>query len=112
MVLYAFVLLVSTYIFSDSKLYATGIGMISAGVEGFMGVPQLHKNYVNKSTKGLSLIFILIWIAGDGAKVVYNMANNEPVPLIISAALQLTVDFLILGQISIYSETKKDQKEN
>ena len=85
--------------------------MFSAGVEGFMGVPQLYKNYVNKSTRGLSLIFILGWIVGDAAKVVYNMAKNEPVPLIISASLQLTVDFLILGQISMYSETKKDEKE-
>ncbi len=59
------------------------------------------------------MVFILVWAVGDSAKTAYSVMIDAPIQLVISAAFQLLVDLLILGQICILGEGKKsaaDQK--
>jgi len=83
-------------------LYVELIGFLSLAIEATLGVPQLVKNYKNKSTEGLSIALILSWFVGDAFKTVYFISTRSPLQFIMCGALQLLVDCAILFQINKY----------
>lgn len=100
---YTIILIIATNNFHEEKAFAETIGTISAVVEATLGLPQAYKNFENKHTEGLSVIFILVWVIGDSFKMLYSFLVGAPIQLIISAGFQLLIDLVILMQIWIYS---------
>lgn len=72
------------------------------GIEACLALPLLISNYRNKSTRGLRIELILTMLVGDAFKATIFIVRKTVFPFILCAFLQLTVDFLILGQIYVY----------
>ena len=76
------------------------------GMESILGMPQVYKNYVAKSTQGLRMEMIGIWFLGDLFKTVYFHIKNQPLPFKMCAVIQLIVDFIILFQMFVLYKAK------
>ncbi|XP_067940939.1 solute carrier family 66 member 2-like isoform X3 [Watersipora subatra] len=104
-----FVLLVSailsltTYIFIDNDVYVESVGFLAVFIEAMLGTPQLHKNYTNKSTKGMSVSMVVMWLSGDTFKTGYFIIRESPMQFWLCGTLQICVDLLILSQVLYYS---------
>ena len=79
-----------TYVWGTDKQVMEGLGTVGVAIEGLIAVPQAYRNYTRGDTKGLSMIMILGWIGGDGAKLLYYATSDTtPVHFIFSAVFQL-----------------------
>jgi hypothetical protein len=47
-----------TILFIQYSLYVELLGFLALGIEAMLGTPQVWRNYINKSTKGLRLVNI------------------------------------------------------
>ncbi|XP_046385568.1 solute carrier family 66 member 2 isoform X2 [Ischnura elegans] len=45
-----------TYFMLDVSVYVEGLGFVAVLTEAMLGVPQLYRNYISKSTKGMRYI--------------------------------------------------------
>ncbi|KAJ3538337.1 hypothetical protein NM688_g6535 [Phlebia brevispora] len=64
--------------------------------------PQLIENYQLKSGEGLSVLFILIWFAGDLCNLIGGILAGLLPTIIILAAYYIACDAIILTQIYYY----------
>lgn len=69
---------ITALFYGEVGLGAT-LGVLSAGIECTLGVPQLLLNYRLKSTAGLSRLLLLSWILGDSFRTMYYIANDLPI---------------------------------
>ncbi|XP_043275170.1 solute carrier family 66 member 2 isoform X2 [Venturia canescens] len=90
------------YIFSNNVIFVEGVGMMAALTEAMLGVPQFLWNLRNKSTKGMSLAMVMMWMVGDTFKTCYFIQRQAPLQFRICGALQVIIDVLILVQVYIY----------
>lgn len=67
-----------------------------------LGMPQLIRNYLKKSTRGMSVEMVIMWFSGDLFKTMYFILRHAPVQFIICGAIQVFVDILILAQVFWY----------
>ena len=104
------VLLISTRLLHTSPLYQTILGSLSSGIEAFLPLPQFILIHKQKHVQGLSVIFILNWVAGDFFKLYYYLSTGSPFSLVIATGFQMSVDFLILGTFFIYSNNEMEVK--
>lgn len=91
------------YFLVHCKIFVEAVGYASLLTEAFLAVPQLIKNYNSKSTIGMSQSMVLLWAAGDLFKTSYFIVKHVPMQFIVCGVIQVTVDLMILAQISIYS---------
>ncbi|VDM44989.1 unnamed protein product [Toxocara canis] len=85
-------------------VYIESLGMVSLLVEASLGMPQLIRNYKRRSTTGMSVRMVFLWLLGDCAKTVYFVARSSPAQFWICAILQITIDILILLQVHFYGK--------
>lgn len=92
-----------TYLLLDSALFVESLGFLAVFTEAMLGTPQLHCNYQNKSTEGMSIKMVLMWTSGDTFKTGYFLLTQAPVQFWTCGLLQVCVDFAILFQVYYYS---------
>lgn len=92
-----------TYLLLDSVLFVETLGFLAVFSEAMLGTPQLHCNYQNKSTEGMSIKMVLMWTSGDTFKTVYFLLTQAPVQFWTCGLLQVFVDCAILFQVYYYS---------
>lgn len=92
-----------TYLLLDSALFVETLGFLAVFIEAMLGTPQLHCNYQNKSTEGMSIKMVLMWTSGDTFKTGYFLYTQAPVQFWTCGLLQVCVDFAILFQVYYYS---------
>lgn len=100
--LFSALLGIAMYFFIDCEIFVETIGYCSLVTESMLGLPQVLKNYKNKSVKGMSLSMVLMWLGGDTFKTGYFIANNVPFQFWLCGMLQISIDLLILIQVCIY----------
>jgi hypothetical protein len=88
----------------DNRIYIEFLGLVSAGVEALIGVPQIWENYKTKNVKTLSYFMIMCWISGDSIKTFYYITSSSPIQLIFCGFAQIIGDFVIIGQIYYYTK--------
>lgn len=93
---------VAMYLLIDCKPFVETIGYCALVTESMLGLPQVIKNYRNKSVEGMSLSMVLMWLGGDTFKTGYFIANDVPYQFWLCGLLQITIDILILIQVCVY----------
>ncbi|XP_030060384.1 PQ-loop repeat-containing protein 1 [Microcaecilia unicolor] len=99
-VLFSFV----TYVFMNSYIFVEGIGFLAVLTEAMLGIPQLLKNFQNRSTQGMSVKMVLLWTAGDCFKTGYFIINQTPAQFWLCGLLQIAIDITILLQVFFYKQ--------
>ncbi|XP_063882214.1 solute carrier family 66 member 2-like isoform X3 [Scylla paramamosain] len=90
------------YLFIDSAVFVETAGFISVLTEALLAVPQFYKNFITKSTFGMSRQMVLMWLVGDTFKTVYFWVRSSPLQFFVCGCLQIAIDILVLGQCFIY----------
>jgi len=92
-----------TVIFCQYQYYVETLGMVALLVEACLGLPQLFRNFARKSTTGMSVKMVIMWLLGDIGKTIYFVVNANPPQFYICSSLQITIDILILLQVFFYN---------
>uniref|UniRef100_A0A1I8BT88 PQ-loop repeat-containing protein 1 n=1 Tax=Meloidogyne hapla TaxID=6305 RepID=A0A1I8BT88_MELHA len=82
--------------------FVEALGLSALLVEACLGVPQLLRNFQRKSTVGMSVKMVLMWLIGDIGKTIYFIIRASPAQFWICSCLQITIDILILLQVWVY----------
>lgn len=77
-------------------------GSISIACWVIVFVPQIYENFVRKSSDGLSLLFVILWLAGDVFNLVGAMLQHLLPTMIILAAYYTVADIILLIQCLWY----------
>lgn len=85
---------------SDQVSFA--FGLISLVSWGVAEIPQIITNFTNKSGHGVSLAFLLTWIAGDIFNLVGCLLEPATLPTQYYTALLYTISTVILVLQSVY----------
>ena len=94
-------LTILTYLF-QSESYYTALGYVALVTESGMGMPQLLRNCHSRSTQGMSVSMVLMWLGGDLYKTSYFLLRNTPPQFVVCGSTQVIVDILILLQVGWY----------
>lgn len=98
---------ISNVIGYDNKSYVFFLGSLTAGIEAFLGVPQMLEIFRTKNVETISYLLVSSWFCGDVFKLIYYLAKNSPLQLIFCDVFQLIVDCVIVWQIWFYSKHNK-----
>lgn len=99
------------YFLNDFDPFVEGVGFAAVFTEAMLGVPQFYRNAKNKSTYGMSVQMVLMWMCGDTFKTTYFYLRDTPPQFFICGALQVSIDLAILAQVWIYRDkTNKRRK--
>nr|XP_043631640.1 probable vacuolar amino acid transporter YPQ3 [Erigeron canadensis] len=79
-----------------------GLGIISLVCWGVAEIPQIVTNFRTKSSHGVSLVFLLTWIAGDIFNLVGCLLEPSTLPTQYYTALLYTTSTVILVLQSLY----------
>lgn len=101
---FTMVCLLVTYLLIDSQLFVETLGFTAVLIEAMLGVPQLCRNFKNKSTAGMSVKMVLMWTLGDIFKTAYFIINATPVQFWVCGALQICIDIAIFFQVFTYEK--------
>ncbi|XP_072983256.1 mannose-P-dolichol utilization defect 1 protein homolog 2 [Typha latifolia] len=79
----------------------------------FARVPQIWKNFTNKSTGELSFLTCLMNFAGSLVRVFTSVQEKAPVSVVLGSVSGIIMNGTILSQILIYQkpQVKKEKKE-
>lgn len=91
-----------TYLLLDNHLYVESLGFVAVFTESMLGMPQMIRNHVKKSTRGMSVEMVVMWLSGDLFKTLYFIIRKAPVQFIVCGSIQVIVDILILAQVLWY----------
>lgn len=95
-----------TRILINSTIYIEFIGFASVFTEAMLAAPQFYRNFVNKSTEGMSVSMVLMWTSGDIFKTTYFILRSAPVQFWLCGMLQVSLDIAVLSQVYLYSKRK------
>lgn len=79
-----------------------GLGIVSLVCWGVAEIPQIITNFRTKSSHGVSLIFLLTWIAGDVFNLVGCLLEPATLPTQYYTAALYTISTVILVLQSLY----------
>lgn len=96
------VLGIITYLLLDSFLYIESLGFVAVFMESLLGIPQLLRNFKKKSTRGMSVEMVVLWLSGDVFKTLYFIFRQAPTQFIACGSVQVIVDLLIIVQVFWY----------
>lgn len=82
----------------DNSYYVETLGFVAVLTESMLGLPQVLRNYRKKSTDGMSVEMVVMWLSGDIFKTTYFIVRQTPPQFYICGIIQVIVDILILGQ--------------
>ncbi|CCH61405.1 hypothetical protein TBLA_0E03510 [Henningerozyma blattae CBS 6284] len=83
-------------------------GSISIACWVIVFVPQIYENFYRKSSEGLSLLFIVLWLAGDVFNVVGAQMQHLLPTMVILAAYYTLADIVLLIQCLFYGNNDQD----
>ncbi|XP_031561513.1 solute carrier family 66 member 2-like [Actinia tenebrosa] len=92
-----------TYLCLESFIYIETIGFLAVFTEALLGAPQFYQNHQKKSTIGMSVKMVVMWLSGDSFKTCYFIVKNAPIQFCICGMLQILIDISILIQVYTYS---------
>ena len=84
------------------------IGYGATLIEIQLPVPQILSSYKQKSVVGVSSTMIGLWFFNDSLKTCYFIYNQQPLQFVMTGAIQLMMDIVLLTMIKIYG--RKDIK--
>ncbi|QEU60167.1 Rtc2/Ypq1 [Kluyveromyces lactis] len=79
-------------------------GSISIACWIIVFVPQIYENFYRKSAEGLSLMFVVLWLAGDIFNLLGAMLQHLLPTMIILAAYYTAADIILLIQCLFYGQ--------
>ncbi|CCK73496.1 cationic amino acid transporter NDAI_0G05130 [Naumovozyma dairenensis CBS 421] len=82
-------------------------GSISIACWVIVFVPQIYENFYRKSAEGLSLLFVVLWLAGDVFNLLGALLQHLLPTMIILAAYYTIADIILLGQCLWYDNEEK-----
>lgn len=82
-------------------------GSISIACWIIVFAPQIYENFTRKSSEGLSLMFIVLWLAGDVFNVLGSILQGVLPTMIILAIYYTLADILLLWQCLNYGHSSK-----
>ncbi|KAK9509976.1 hypothetical protein O3M35_004855 [Rhynocoris fuscipes] len=91
-----------TFLLLDSIIYIEILGFLALFTEAMLAVPQLIRNFKQKSTEGMSILMVLMWTVGDVFKTTYFVLREAPAQFWLCGGLQVLIDLTILGQVQLY----------
>lgn len=94
-----------TYLLLDSYIYIETLGFVAVFTESILGMPQFLRNYHKRSTKGMSVEMVVMWLSGDLFKTIYFILRHAPAQFVACGSVQVTIDILILFQVFWYRKT-------
>ncbi|GJE98492.1 PQ-loop repeat-containing protein [Phanerochaete sordida] len=97
-------------IYEDGGTASSILGWMSIACWIVVYSPQIIENYQLKSGEGLSVFFVLIWLAGDLANLFGALLANLLPTIIILGAYYTICDIVLLVQIYYYRWLKKSQE--
>jgi len=83
-------------------LYIEILGFAALFFEANLGTPQLWANYERKSTAGMSISMVFMWLLGDISKTIYFLVRHTPAQFWLCGLFQVGVDIIILLQVRFY----------
>lgn len=102
LLLFTLILSLITYLLIDRYLYVEILGYVAVFTESMLGMPQLLRNYTKKSTLGMSVEMVIMWLSGDLFKTLYFIIRRAPAQFYVCGSIQVIVDVLILYQALWY----------
>ncbi|XP_039619439.1 solute carrier family 66 member 2 [Polypterus senegalus] len=93
-----------TFLFLDSVLFVETLGSLAVLIEAMLGVPQLIQNFQNRSTQGMSIKMVLLWMSGDIYKTAYFIIKETPAQFWLCGIMQICIDIAILFQVFFYGQ--------
>ncbi|XP_064086770.1 solute carrier family 66 member 2-like [Macrobrachium nipponense] len=94
------------FIFIDTSIFVETVGFISVLTEALLAVPQFYKNFISKSTFGMSRKMVLMWLMGDTFKTIYFWQRSAPLQFFVCGCLQIGIDIAVLFQCLLYRKKK------
>ena len=99
----------SLFFSSHTKIYYDSFGMVSNVCWFSFMIPQILKNYRNKSTAGLSLEFVLISILISVLDIISTWALGWDFPSKIGTPLSFLKKLILLYQFKLYNSQEHKQ---
>ena len=90
----------------DAKAVSGITGSISIACWVIVFAPQIYENFCRKSSEGLSLLFIALWLSGDLFNVLGSILQNLLPTMIILAIYYTMADIVLLCQCLMYWKGK------
>lgn len=90
----------------DSQSVSGITGSISIACWIIVFAPQIYENFKRKSLEGLSLTFIVLWLAGDVFNVLGAVLQGVLPTMIILAVYYTLADIVLLWQCLAYGDGK------
>jgi hypothetical protein len=94
-------------VFIHSVVFVETIGFLSVFTEAMLAAPQFYRNFVNKSTEGMSIVMVIMWTSGDLFKTTYFILRDSPIQFWLCGMIQVTLDLMVLTQVYLYRDNKK-----
>lgn len=85
-------------------------GSISIACWVVVFAPQIYENFRRKSSDGLSLMFIILWLIGDIFNIVGAIMQNLLPTMIILAAYYTVADIILWFQCIWYNKNNANKK--
>lgn len=104
LLLFTITLSIITHFLINCKTYIEVLGFLALSIESMLGAPQLLKNYAKRSTRGMSVSMVVLWLAGDMFKTIYSVVRDAPMQFYMCSSVQVVIDLLILGQVLCYKK--------
>lgn len=101
-----------TFSLIENTFFVESLGFCAVFVEAMLGMPQFLRNFENKSTRGMSLAMVLMWLSGDMFKTGYFIMKDAPFQFKLCGCLQVGVDLAILGQVKMYGRGSYQKLRN
>lgn len=86
----------------DAQVVSGITGSISLACWIIVFAPQIYENFRRKSLEGLSLMFIILWLAGDVFNVLGSILQGVLPTMIILAIYYTLADIVLLWQCLVY----------
>lgn len=94
-----------TYMMLHVGFFIETLGFLSVFTEAMLAAPQFYRNYINKSTKGMSIVMVLMWTSGDIFKTSYFILRSSPTQFWLCGMLQVSLDISVLAQVYMYKNS-------
>lgn len=88
----------------DAQVVSGITGSISLACWIIVFAPQIYENFRRKSLEGLSLMFIILWLAGDVFNVLGSVLQGVLPTMIILAIYYTLADIVLLWQCLMYGQ--------
>lgn len=90
----------------DAQAVSGITGSISLACWIIVFAPQIYENFIRRSAEGVSLLFVILWLAGDVANVIGAVLQGVLSTMIILAFYYTFADIILLWQCLAYGHDK------